>query len=211
MPTAVQLRHLLVAKLRLVSAVENGKHLHLGATGWGTQWAWKAESKMTLLNILRPAAEPSHILVSGMSSMTICIILITSCWCKGPRLQDCFVDRVFAALFAESLLVSSTFFTDDKRPNVHIRTDVQVKIQSHKVFDSWIKFYKRLLSAGHHKKLCWFLYQTCSQTILKAKLRHKCTVLLFYSIRTFWFVTVISKWMNFSAYRRIYWLFLNYE
>jgi len=132
---AVQLRQLLVAKLGLISAVEKGEHLHLGATG-GTQWAWKAESKMTLLNILRPAAEPSHILVSGMSSMTICIILITSCWCKDPRLQDCFVDRVFAALFAESLLVSSTFFTDDKRPNVHIRTDIQVKIQSCKVFDS---------------------------------------------------------------------------
>ena len=190
---AVQLRHLLVAKLGLISAVEKGEHLHLGATGGRTQWAWKAESKMNLLNILRPAAEPSHILASGMSTMTICITLITSCWCKDPRLQDCFVDRVFAALFAESLLVSTTFFTDDKRPNVHNRTDIQVKIQSYKVFDSWIKFYKRLLSAGHHNKLYWFLYQTCSQTILKAKLRHKFNVLLFYSIRTFWFLTVISK------------------
>jgi len=53
---------------------------------------------------------PSYVLVSGMSTMTICIVLITSCLYKDPRVQDYCVDRIFVELFMESLLVFKHVF-----------------------------------------------------------------------------------------------------
>jgi hypothetical protein len=47
----------------------------------------------------------------------------------------------------ESVFVSSRFFTDDKRSNVRIHAELQLKLQSYKLFNILIKFYRRLLFA----------------------------------------------------------------